>query len=960
MAFFSSSGSHHLSKLVFDDIPERDLVSWNVFLNGYAAGGHTQGSLDTFHRMPQWSVVSWTTLVTSFLQNPSSYTEARSLFDRAPERNSVLWNAMVGTYAQSGHIVEAKALFDRMPLHDLVSWNSLLAGYKEEGDRERAVDLFRSMPERNVMSWNTMIALDPLQGKEFFARMAMWSLASCSAILQAYAAHGEMREAREFFDAMPQRDALAWTCLLSGYAWLGHSTAAKNTLDRMPAWDVVSCTAMIHGHVLALDHAAAKEIFDSMPERNALSWNTLLQSAAQHSSSSCRSIAGRMPCHNAVSWSIQLASLAQRGAIDATRHEFNSLVEGDPVSWTVMIQGYAQSGHPQVALDLFGRMCVEGIEATDVTFVAVLTACAHAGMIEQGLAIASRAEIDFGVRIGIQHYHCLVDLLGRAHHLDRAEELVETMPFVPDAYSWTTLLAACSIHGRSGDDAARRAVACDPGHGAPYLKSCGAARDLARGQQLHTRIAADGQQQLHRHHFVANALVEMYGKCGNLGDARDAFASIRCPNTFSWNILIAAHIENGDTTSAVAIFNAMPERKNAITWTMMLLLYARSGDVEKSWAIFLAIADRNCGAWNAIITAYAQNGHSEESSRVWAKMPEWNVVSTTALLTGYGASGNVVRAWEMFVKMPGRDAACWNAMITANAQNRYVDNATILFNKMPLHNVVTTTMLISVLDVDSAKSTFDSMPGRNLISWNAMLTAYARAGHVLEASKMFESIPERDIVAWNSMIDAFSENGEIAKAQEVFDRMAARNAMSWTSIVAAYARKGHLALAWCRFAEMPVRNVVGWSSIIQASAHCGLYDRALELFREMVLEGVRANSVTFLGVLCGCCHGGRIAKAQQHFLSMIGDYGVAPIYEHYRCLIDALGRAKQLEQAEDLMWSMPFLPDVHAWTSLLSACRVLGDVERGSRIAKKIVELFPKDPASYLLVSNMVTYKTDL
>ncbi|EFJ05875.1 hypothetical protein SELMODRAFT_136422 [Selaginella moellendorffii] len=190
------------------------------------------------------------------------------------------------------------------------------------------------------------------------------------------------------------------------------------------------------------------------------------------------------------------------------------------------------------------------------------------------------------------------------------------------------------------------------------------------------------------------------------------------------------------------------------------------------------------------------------------------------------------------------------------------------------------------------------MPGRNLISWNAMLTAYARAGHVLEASKMFESIPERDIVAWNSMIDAFSENGEIAKAQEVFDRMAARNAI--------------------------------------------------------------ANSVTFLGVLCGCCHGGRIAKARQHFLSMIGDYGVAPIYEHYRCLIDALGRAKQLEQAEDLMWSMPFLPDVHAWTSLLSACRVLGDVERGSRIAKKIVELFPKDPASYLLVSNMVTYKTDL
>eukprot|EP00249_Psilotum_nudum_P023637 c28944_g12_i1 orf=1-576(+) len=121
----------------------------------------------------------------------------------------------------------------------------------------------------------------------------------------------------------------------------------------------------------------------------------------------------------------------------------------------------------------------------------------------------------------------------------------------------------------------------------------------------------------------------------------------------------------------------------------------------------------------------------------------------------------------------------------------------------------------------------------------------------------------------------------------------------------------------------------------------------------MQLEGVKPNEITFINILSGCSHAGLLDDGRRYFASMAMDYGLTPTVKHYLCMIDLLGRAGHLDEAEDLINNMPLEPDAGAWMSLLGACSVHGDVERGVRAAQHIFDLDPKNDASFVLLSNI-------
>lgn len=174
-----------------------------------------------------------------------------------------------------------------------------------------------------------------------------------------------------------------------------------------------------------------------------------------------------------------------------------------------------------------------------------------------------------------------------------------------------------------------------------------------------------------------------------------------------------------------------------------------------------------------------------------------------------------------------------------------------------------------------------------------------------------------------------------------------------TALVDMYAKCGNVAKALQVFNEMPGRNSLTWTSIIGGLATHGNAHDAISHFSQMIDHGLVPDEVTFLGVLSACCHGGLVEEGRNFFNQMNSTFNLPPKLKHYSCMVDLLGRAGLLEEAEQLIKNMPIEADAVVWGALFFACRVHGNVEMGERAALKLLELDPLDSGIYVLLANM-------
>ncbi|XP_024536105.1 pentatricopeptide repeat-containing protein At4g02750-like [Selaginella moellendorffii] len=470
-------------------MPMWDAVSWNSLMWGLAEDGQIEEAWKMIHAMPVPDIVSWTVIIQA-LADAGDVPRAREIFDAMIQRNGVTWQLLVSGYAQLGHTNDAKFLFGRMPQHSLVSWNSMLACYSQSGNLGESKKTFDGMRIKDVASWTS--------------------------IMTAYARCGHLADAERIFTEMPKKDVVAWNALAVAYNDMEMFERCDECYKKMPHWNLVSLNGYLH--MICIENAKqAKEFFDSMPRKNSISWNNILAASLRHHKlTDTKAVFDRSPKHTPVALSTMLQALvlegdhssfdqaellyreipnkeqdlfasslmiagyAQRGELDKSRRVFDSMEAWDFVSWTAIIQAHAHNAQIDPALELLRLMCLDGSSSpNEVTLLAILNGFAHCGLAEECCAFFLSIEPDFGIHPTLDHYCCVADLLGRARRLDEAEELVATMPFLPDAIAWATLLGACRIHG----DAARgariygRVMDLDPTH-APSLL-------------LASRIAAD-------------------------------------------------------------------------------------------------------------------------------------------------------------------------------------------------------------------------------------------------------------------------------------------------------------------------------------------------------------------------------------------------------------------------------------------------------------------------------------
>uniref|UniRef100_A0A1S3EJM7 LOW QUALITY PROTEIN: pentatricopeptide repeat-containing protein At2g44880-like n=1 Tax=Cicer arietinum TaxID=3827 RepID=A0A1S3EJM7_CICAR len=297
--------------------------------------------------------------------------------------------------------------------------------------------------------------------RNVFDEMSVRRLVSWTDVIVGYARCGDMSEARKLFDVMPDRDIVASNVMIDGYVKMGCMDLARDLFDKMKDKNVISWTSMVHGYCEDGDVVAARFMFDCMPVKNVLSWNVMIRGYCENrrphdalklfwemrgsldvemNKVTVVSVLPAVTDLSSLDLGVWIHGFVQRNRLDEDVHVCNALVdmyakcgeigkakllfeemnEKDTSSWNALINGYGVNGCAKEALEVFVAMLREGFEPNEITMTTVLSACNHCGLVEEGRRCFKEMG-RFGIVHQIEHYGCMIDLLGRVGYLDEAE-----------------------------------------------------------------------------------------------------------------------------------------------------------------------------------------------------------------------------------------------------------------------------------------------------------------------------------------------------------------------------------------------------------------------------------------------------------------------------------------------------------------------------------------------------------
>ncbi|CAI0470666.1 unnamed protein product [Linum tenue] len=318
-----------------------------------------------------------------------------------------------------------------------------------------------------------------LEGKQVHKRLIQSGLLPNNKIVETtlldmYAKCGFLDDARSIFDAMVHKDLVAFTTMICGYTKMSRMSEARLLCNTMKEHNVVSWTAMVAGYA---NYGCAKEAIDMYMEMRAREVK-ISDVAIVGALSACTQLGdaelattlaadvGRLCRGRGVFvWNALIHMHAKCGSLDLARKEFNAMKERDVITYSTMITALADHGQSQEALSMFQQMQNEGLRPNEVTFISILNACSHGGLVKEGCESFELMTSVFGIRPLAEHVTCMVDLLGRAGQLERAYNLVmENVELANDPGIWGAFHAACRLHGdvEMGEMAARKLGEMDP------------------------------------------------------------------------------------------------------------------------------------------------------------------------------------------------------------------------------------------------------------------------------------------------------------------------------------------------------------------------------------------------------------------------------------------------------------------------------------------------------------------
>lgn len=498
----------------------------------------------------------------------------------------------------------------------------------------------------------------------------------------------------------------------------------------------------------------------------------------------------------------------------------------------------------------------------------------------------------------------------------------------------------------------------------------------------------------------------------NLDYGTKILCSVQNPNAYSWNVVIRGYSESENPREAVLVYMKMlrngGSRPDNYTYPLLLGVCASlslnfMGRVVLGH-VFQVGLDLNRFVHNAVIHMFVSCRELEAARKVFDKSSVRDLVSWNSLIHGYvrrGLSCEALRIYEeMEVKGVEPDEVTMVGVVSSCAQlvdlslgrefHRLIEENGLSLTG-PLANALMD-MYAKCGNLEVAQALFDNMTKKTIVSWTTMIAGYAKHGFLEIAHRLLYEVPERNVEPWNAMIGGYVQAKRSKEALALFHEMQAWNinpneitmvcclsACSqlgavdvgiWihyyiekhglslnvalgTALVDMYSKCGNITKALNIFSDMPRKNCLTWTSIICGLALNGHAHDAISYFEEMINTGLKPDEITFLGVLSACCHGGLVEEGRKYFSLMNTNFNLCPKLKHYSCMVDLLGRAGLLQEAEELINSMPSKADAVVWGALFFACYIHKNVLMGERAASKLVELDPHDSGIYVLLAKM-------
>lgn len=457
---------------------------------------------------------------------------------------------------------------------------------------------------------------------------------------------------------------------------------------------------------------------------------------------------------------------------------------------------------------------------------------------------------------------------------------------------------------------------------------------------LHGLVAKLG---LDTHVIVSTNLVLLYGVSSSLDDARVIFDDMVDRNVVSWNVMLNGYVIGGLVDLARDLFEGIPE-KDVVSWGTMVDGYLQAGRLREALALYremrhtglrpneVMVVDIvcSCGQARKLI-----EGRQFHGLAVKMGMNRYDFMQAT-LIHFYVANDQVGLAYLQFEEGTKEHVACWNALIAGLMRNGMVNHAVRLFSVMPQ---------------------------RDVFSWSSMISGYAQNGQHSSAVEVFREMVDEGfkpneitMVSVFSAISGLSALKEGRRAHEfIYRNSIPINDNLGAAIIDMYAKCGRIDAALEVFDQIREKatNVSPWNAIICGLAMHGDAEASLRIFADLQSRKMKPNLITFIGVLSACCHAGLVETGESHFRSMRAIYGLEPNIKHYGCMVDLLGRAGRLNEAEELVKTMPMEADAVIWGTLLAACKMYENTDIGERAARNLAKVEPSHGPSRVLLSNL-------
>ncbi|MCO5552401.1 hypothetical protein L7F22_005912 [Adiantum nelumboides] len=764
-------------------------------------------------------------------------------------------------------------------------------------------------------------------------------------LIRLFGSCQSLPEALQVFSNVAKPSAHTWYAIISVYTKCGEGQMALTLFDRMQQSGLKPGLAMLSTVFKACSMVAALQTGQVVH-------NQIVEAG----------VVADLMLENAL-----LDMYGKCNRLEDAHKVFDDMAHQDVVSCNALISSYVKHGHGLLAVDLFMQMSAKNIAPCEVTYSCLLKACSKLEDSQIGRFIHGRLIIS-GLESDTIIGNALIDMYAKCGMLHEAQSIFNCLR-CRSLVSWGAMISGYTSqeHGllalRVFNDMLQEQIKPNRVVISCVLKACSSLNVRCLGMFVHDVIVISS---LDYEITIGNALLDMYIACGSILDAHRVFTRLSHKDDISWNTIISGYAQQGYYLLALELFMEMQQAGFNLCKPLGLCIIkvcTTVGEMAQCMILHLLLIetgqDSDVMIQNTLVDMYAKCGSLEDAQRVFDTLQDRTIVSWSALISCYAAHRQGQRALVALAEMQ-REGKVANDVIYLSVLRVCINSGDLEQGRL-IHDQI-------------IRAGLESSP----LVRNMIIYMYADCGSLNEGRKIFDNLHVRDVVTWSVMVDGCAQNGDGFMALELFEKMQKEgvqpNKVTFTlvlkscgiigsieqarlvhdqvidsgfeadpeigtTLIDMYGSCGSLNEARKLFNRLPRQDIFSWNALIAGYSQHGYGKLALQCFQDMQGQGLQPDAWTFTSVLAACSHEGQAESGTSTFAAMRINNGHTPTIEHINCVIDNLSRVGSLGEAEQLLQTMPKLPNSIGWLTLLTAYRTFGSNMQGRNLLQEAAQL---------------------